>query len=110
MSHPITEGVFVYVTVVVDRFFIHLRGGSEKSDDKIIAVQATDPSVKHIHDLADLPPYTLQALQRFFEDYKALEHKHVRIERFLGQEEGRQALLKGLRLYEQQFGPEYSGR
>lgn len=76
----------------------------EEEDDKIIAVHVNDPTVAHFQDIADLPPHTLHELKRFFEDYKALEHKDVRIEQFLGREDGQQALIKGLQLYQKHFG------
>lgn len=75
----------------------------EEEDDKIIAVHVNDPSVQHFQDISDLPPHTLHELQRFFEDYKMLEHKDVRIEQFLGREEGQKALMKGLNLYQKYF-------
>ena len=44
-------------------------------DDKIIAVPAekTDPFQKHIQDIADVAPKTIERIQHFFEHYKDLE-------------------------------------
>lgn len=44
-------------------------------DDKIIAVpvEKTDPFQKHIQDIGDVPPKTIDRIQHFFEHYKDLE-------------------------------------
>ena len=59
-------------------------------DDKIIAVSVNDPVYSGHRKLEDLPEHKLLEIQRFFEDYKALEHKEVVVE---GMQEREQALL-----------------
>jgi inorganic pyrophosphatase len=81
----------------------------DEEDDKIIAVAANDVSVNHYNDIADLPPHTLLEMQRFFEDYKALEHKLVSVERFMGREEAYQIVEKSIQLYNETF-PEQHAR
>jgi inorganic pyrophosphatase len=44
-------------------------------DDKIIAICVTDPEYNIYYDISELPPYKLQVISRFFNDYKALEKK-----------------------------------
>ena len=51
-------------------------------DDKIIAVAENDMSVNHIDDVSELPPHFLRELKNFFEDYKKLEKKDVKVEDF----------------------------
>lgn len=75
----------------------------DEEDDKIIAVAAHDISVNHYNDLDDLPPHTLREMQRFFEDYKALEHKHVTVERFMGRDDAYRIIEESIRLYEETF-------
>lgn len=46
-------------------------------DDKIIAVHADDPEFAHIENLEQIPEHRLKEISRFFQDYKANEHKQV---------------------------------
>jgi len=73
-------------------------------DDKIIAVAANDVSVNHITKLEELPPHTTREIQRFFEDYKKLEHKHVEVEEFLGAEDAQRIVVESIELYNKTFG------
>ncbi|MBO0358241.1 inorganic diphosphatase [Hymenobacter sp. BT186] len=75
----------------------------DEEDDKIIAVAAHDISVNHFNDISDLPPHTLNEMQRFFEDYKALEHKHVTVERFMGREDAYRIIEDSIKLYNETF-------
>jgi len=62
-------------------------------DDKLIAVHADDPNYSDYGDVKEIPSHRLRELQRFFEDYKALEHKKV----LVGAPQGRSAALEVLR-------------
>ncbi|BAV05228.1 inorganic pyrophosphatase [Filimonas lacunae] len=52
------------------------------ADDKIIAVAAKDPSVNHYNSFDELPPHFFSELRHFFEEYKRLENKTVKVEDF----------------------------
>lgn len=69
-------------------------------DDKLIAVHADDPEYSHYTSISELPPHRMTEVRRFFEDYKALEHKKVVVERFLDSEEAIQILKDSMALYE----------
>src|ERR687889_808919 len=55
---------------------------SGEKDDKIIAVATKDPSVNHITSIEALPKHFFDELRNYFEQYKVLENKEVRIEDF----------------------------
>ena len=72
-----------------------------EADDKIIAIHEDDMQYNCYHHIDDLPPHTLKTLKRFFEDYKILENKEVKIESFLGPEKAKEILKKAFDLYQQ---------
>lgn len=71
-----------------------------EADEKIIAVAEQDPSVSHIGDVKDLPPYLLSELRHFFENYKTLENKKVVINEFLAKEQAFSVIQASIRHYE----------
>ena len=79
-----------------------IDGGEQ--DDKIIAVAKNDPSVNYINDIDELPPHTMKEIVEFFEEYKALENKSVKIEMVQGREQAQKIVLDSLALYTQEFG------
>lgn len=74
-----------------------------EADDKIIAVAKNDMSVNHMNDIEELPPHTTRELQRFFEDYKKLENKEVKVENFQNREKALQIVNESIELYNQSF-------
>jgi inorganic pyrophosphatase len=75
-----------------------------EADDKIIAVAAEDQSVNYIEDISELPPHLMKETHRFFEDYKKLENKEVKVEDFLGKEDAKKIIIDSIELYEKTFG------
>jgi len=74
-----------------------------EADDKVIAVHADDPEYSHINSLAELPPHRMKEIQRFFEDYKQLENKVVKIEKFFDQAEAFRIIEESFNLYTKTF-------
>jgi len=73
-----------------------------QADDKIIAVHINDPAFSDYTDVSQLPQHTFREIQRFFVDYKVLEHKNVVVEDIRGAELAQTVLLEALRLYRQE--------
>jgi inorganic pyrophosphatase len=71
-----------------------------EADDKLIAVCANDVSVNFISDINELPPHFIDELRHFFEEYKRLENKVVKIEDFQGARLARKILGHAIKDYE----------
>ncbi|ABC81056.1 inorganic diphosphatase [Anaeromyxobacter dehalogenans] len=69
-------------------------------DDKLIAVHADDPNYADYTDVSELPQHRLRELQRFFQDYKALENKKVLVRAPQGRSEALEVLRDAIRLYD----------
>ena len=90
------------LTIVQARAVGVMRMRDEKGvDDKIVAVSVRDPSFEGYTDKAQLPAHVLRQVQRFFEDYKVLEHKQVVVEDMLGPEDALRIIREALELYRQ---------
>jgi inorganic pyrophosphatase len=88
------------LTIVQARAIGVMRMRDEKGiDDKIVAVSVYDPAFADYHDKAQLPAHVLRQVRRFFEDYKALEHKQVVVEDLLGPADALRIVRDALDLY-----------
>ncbi len=81
---------------------MHMIDNNER-DDKIISVAKNDMSINYINDIKELPPHTSVELEKFFEDYKKLEHKEVVVQEFLGKEEAYKIINESIDLYNQKI-------
>lgn len=90
------------LTIVEARAVGVMRMRDEKgTDDKIVAVSVRDPSFEGYTDKSQLPAHVLRQVQRFFEDYKVLEHKQVVIEDLLGPEDALRIIREAMEMYRQ---------
>lgn len=80
---------------------MHMEDQGEQ-DDKIIAVHVHDPAFEEYTDLDQLPRHTMREIQRFFQDYKQLESKNVKIEEMGGAVEAHQVVRDALELYQRE--------
>lgn len=74
-----------------------------EADDKIIAVAANDPSVNHFNDIEELPKHFFNELRHFFEEYKKLEDKTVRVDEFGNRESAYRIIQEALNFYKESF-------
>lgn len=79
-------------------------------DDKIIAIHLDDPEYADYRDISELPAHRLKELERFFLDYKVLEHKTVRVEGMSGPARAERAIHDAARLYREEILPAQANR
>ncbi len=72
-------------------------------DDKVIAVHLDDPAFNHYKSIDELPKHVLIEIQRFFDDYKALEHKITKVDGFLPVEDAHATILESQQRYIDHF-------
>jgi len=88
------------LTIVDARAIGVMRMRDEKgTDDKIVAVSVRDPAFAGYTHQDQLPSHVLVQVRRFFEDYKALEHKQVVVEDLLGPSDAARIIREGLEMY-----------
>jgi inorganic pyrophosphatase len=78
--------------------FMHMEDEG-KHDDKIVGVHIHDPAYADIMSIDDLPKHTFVEIQRFFEDYKSLENKSVKVDEFMGAGPAIEVIQDALTLY-----------
>lgn len=77
----------------------------EQEDAKIICIHLDDPAFSDYWHIKDLPDHRLRELKRFFQDYKKLENKSVRVQDFFGPERAKSVVQESLERYEQEILP-----
>lgn len=75
-----------------------------EADDKIIAVALNDMSWNHYNDISELPSHFKKEIKNFFEDYKKLENKTVKVEDFLDKKVAIEIVNKAIADYKEKFG------
>lgn len=73
------------------------------ADDKIIAVAANDPGVNHYNNIEELPKHFFDELRHFFEEYKKLENKSVKVEEFGDKSMALKIIEDAIQLYKANF-------
>jgi inorganic pyrophosphatase len=82
---------------------LHMSDGNER-DDKIIAVHATDPRFNRYKKISDVPDHILLEIKHFFETYKLLQNKKVKVLSIKNVTVARQDIRKGIENYKKKFG------
>jgi inorganic pyrophosphatase len=96
---PLTPGILVKARPVAIINMID----SGKEDSKIIAVPAEDPRWEETQDLKDIGEHTLKEIKHFYETYKILQKKLVKVKSFAGKKEAQAAFEKGIKLYKEKY-------
>ena len=71
----------------------------EEEDAKIICIHMDDPAFNDYWHIKELPDHRLRELRRFFQDYKALEDKTVRVQDFFGPDRAKDVMMGALENY-----------
>jgi len=77
---------------------------SGSRDYKIIAVATADPEYNHYREARELPPHRLSMVRRFFQDYKKLENKKVKIKGIGTAEMAHPIIARSVKQYQQKYG------
>ena len=75
----------------------------EENDDKIIAVHATDPRFDTYRDVSDMPDHVVLEIKHFFETYKQLQKKEVKVLDLKNGAVARKLIVESIKKYEEKF-------
>ncbi len=78
---------------------------SGDADDKIIAVANNDTDLNHYNNIEELPAHFFQELRHFFEEYKTLEKKTVKVADFGDKAKALDIITDAIHLYKKKFAP-----
>lgn len=93
LHQPLFPGVLVEVRPVGMFNMVDEAGG----DAKVLCVPAGDKRWDHIQDIADVPPFELEAIKHFFVHYKDLEPgKFVEAADWVGRAEAEAEVLRSV--------------
>jgi inorganic pyrophosphatase len=98
-TNPLFPGCVVTVRPIG---VLHMVDGGE-SDDKVICVPVGDPRFAHIKDIADIGEHKVKEMQHFFETYKLLQKKEVKVTGIEGAAKAKETVLKSVELYNSKF-------
>ncbi len=97
-SDPVQPGFLVEARPIG---LIHMIDSGEQ-DNKIIAVQEKNPRFKEVKDLKDVEgfnPHFIKEVVNFFETYKLLQGKEVRVTEIRGADEAKSEIRRAQEMY-----------
>lgn len=74
-----------------------------EKDDKLIAVYDKDPRYSEYTDLKHVPAHILKELTHFFERYKELQGKHVKVLEIMNKEAAYKDIIQAQKMYKEMF-------
>lgn len=72
---------------------------SNEEDDKILAVPAHDPRLADMKDLTSFPPHFVKEAKHFFETYKMIQNKEVKISDIKDVDEARKVIKASIEMF-----------
>lgn len=94
-TYPLMPGILVKARPVAIMEMID--GGEE--DNKVVAVPVDDPRMNDIQDIGDLYSHFTKEMTHFFETYKKIQNKEVKIGKWHGAKEAKEAFDASCALY-----------
>ena len=72
-----------------------------EEDDKIVAVEVSDPRMGDVHALSDVSPHRLAEIENFFNTYKDLEGKQTEVIGWKGPDDARRIIAQCRKAYQE---------
>lgn len=98
-TYPLYPGVLVEARPIGVAYMVD----SGEKDEKILSVAIGDPRYKEVKDISDLPAHTLDEIQHYYEHYKILQGKTVKVNGFGNAEEAKKVIKEGMELYREKI-------
>ena len=95
-TYPLAPGILVKARPVA---IMEMVDGGER-DDKVIAVPVDDPRFDDVKDIGDLNKHFIKETSHFFETYKKVQNKEVKLGAWLGAAEAKAAFARSRDLYD----------
>ena len=95
-TYPLFPGILVKARPVA---IMEMIDGGER-DDKVIAVPVDDPRFDDVKDIGDLNKHFIKETSHFFETYKKVQNKEVKLGAWLGAAEAKAAFARSRELYD----------
>lgn len=94
-TYALAPGILVKARPVA---IMEMEDGGER-DDKIVAVPVEDPRFSDVKDIADLNKHFIKEMTHFFETYKKVQNKEVKVGEWRGAKEAKEAFEHSRKLY-----------
>jgi inorganic pyrophosphatase len=94
-TYPLAPGILVKARPVA---IMEMIDGGDR-DDKIVAVPVDDPRFSDVQDLADLNSHFTKEMSHFFETYKKIQNKEVKIGAWHGADKAKEAFDRSCAMY-----------
>lgn len=98
-TYPLYPGVLVEARPIGVAYMVD----SGEKDEKILSVAIGDPRYKEVKDISDLPAHTLDEIKHYYEHYKILQGKTVKVNGFGNAEEAKKVIKEGMELYREKI-------
>ena len=96
-THPLAPGILVKARPVA---IMEMEDGGER-DDKVVAVPVDDPRFADVKDIGDLNKHFVKEMTHFFETYKKVQNKEVKVGAWSGAEVAKAAFERSRAMYEE---------